>query len=101
MRPLALVLGAWWALPVFSQDVSNRDREAIRAVISEQLEAFRRDDAEAAFAPATSGIRGKFGSAKVFLEMVRCEYPAVYRPGSVQFEAPEAVEGGALSRPCA
>jgi uncharacterized protein DUF4864 len=73
--------------------VPPEDARAVRAVIEAQLEAFRRDDAERAFALATPGIRATFGDAQTFMHMVRSSYAAVYRPGSVAFEAPLLVHG--------
>ena len=74
-------------------DLSAEDANAVRAVITEQLEAFARDDATRAFALAASGIRERFGSPEVFIDMVRTGYPVVYRPKSVQFEKPAVVDG--------
>jgi hypothetical protein len=73
-------------------EISRDDAAAIRAVISEQLDAFARDDGPRAFSLATAGIRAQFGTPEVFMEMVRNEYPVVYRPKSVHFERPELVE---------
>lgn len=67
--------------------VDDSDRQAIRAVIEAQLEAFARDDAEAAFALAAPGIQVKFGNAETFLAMVRAAYRPVYRPDEVSFRA--------------
>jgi len=75
------------------QPVPAADAGAIRQVIEAQIAAFRRDDAEAAFALATPGIRATFGTAANFLEMVRSAYAVVYRPRSLQFEAPVVVDG--------
>ena len=69
------------------------DRSAIRMTIERQLDAFRHDDAEAAFAAAAPNIRGMFGTADVFMEMVRRGYPPVYRPRSSDFTE-LAVEDG-------
>jgi hypothetical protein len=94
IRSLALALllsGAATALP--AAEVSSADAKAIRAVIAEQLDAFARDDAARAFSLATGGIRERFGSPEVFLDMVRTGYPVVYRPASVQFEQPAVVDG--------
>ena len=73
-------------------EISREDAAAIRTVISEQLDAFARDDGPRAFSLATAGIRAQFGTPEVFMEMVRNEYPVVYRPRSVKFEPPELVE---------
>jgi len=87
----ALFLGPAAAAP--AAEVPAADAQAIRAVISEQLEAFARDDGARAFALATSGIRERFGTAEAFLAMVRSGYPVVYRPEAVEFEQPALVDG--------
>lgn len=70
---------------------------AIRGVIESQLEAFRRDDGEGAFAHASPNIRAMFGDAATFLRMVRTGYPPVYRPREVEFRS-LAVEDGRLTQ---
>jgi len=74
-------------------EISKEDAAAIRAVISEQLDAFARDDGPRAFSLATAGIRAQFGTPEAFMEMVKSEYAVVYRPKSVRFEPPELIEG--------
>ncbi len=86
---LALLLSA----ACDAADMSDRDTQAIRAVISDQLDAFARDDAQRAFSYATAGIRAQFGTAEAFMTMVRTGYPAVYRHRSIQFEKPANIEG--------
>jgi hypothetical protein len=88
---LALVLGLADASP--AAELPAADAAAIRAVITEQLEAFARDDGPRAFALATHGIRERFGSAAAFMDMVRTGYPVVYRPRSVHFEPAALVDG--------
>jgi hypothetical protein len=68
----------------------------VREVIEAQLDAFRRDDAPRAFSYASAGIRAAFGTPEVFMEMVRTQYAVVYRPQSVQFDAPVVIEGGVV-----
>ena len=41
-----------------AQDVSDADRTAIRDIIQSQVDAFRRDDGDAAFGLASPSIRG-------------------------------------------
>lgn len=65
--------------------LSASDRAAIRSVIESQVEAFRRDDDEAAFGYASPAIRGMFGSADIFMDMVRQGYQPVYRPRVFDF----------------
>jgi hypothetical protein len=88
---LALSLSGFAAVAP-AAEVSPEDALAIRAVIGEQLEAFARDDARRAFSLATEGIRERFGTPEVFMDMVRTGYPVVYRPQSVQFERPTVVD---------
>jgi hypothetical protein len=74
-------------------DLSERERGAIRAVIESQIDAFRRDDAAAAFSFAAPGIQARFGTPERFMTMVRTSYPAVYRPRTVSFEAAQVLDG--------
>ena len=80
---LAFVLLLFAALPL--QVSADADGDAIRDVISRQIEAFRADDGELAFSFAAPVIRSKFGTADNFMTMVRTGYPDVYRPKAVEF----------------
>ena len=80
---IGLLLG--WAVAAHAQEVSPADRAAIRDVIQSQVEAFRRDDGEAAFGYASPGIRRLFGTADTFMDMVRQGYQPVYRPRTFDF----------------
>jgi len=73
--------------------VSTADRTAIRRVIGEQLEAFKRHDAKAAFSHAAPAIQELFGNPETFMVMVQREYPAIYRPRSFTFGELEVVAG--------
>lgn len=75
--------------PSLSADELN----AIQNVIDEQMAAFKADDAEKAFSFASPGIRDRFQTADRFLNMVKTEYPSVYRPQSISFEAVEVFHG--------
>lgn len=68
-----------------AQDVREGDRASIRTVIGDQIAAFRRDDAVAAYAFASPNIQRQFGTPDIFLEMVRRGYAPVYRPQSLAF----------------
>jgi hypothetical protein len=65
--------------------VSDADRSAIRETIQSQVEAFRRDDGEAAFGFASPAIRNMFGTSDIFMDMVRQGYQPVYRPRVFDF----------------
>lgn len=82
---LALVLMTVAAAGAAAQPASPADGVAIRGVITRQIEAFRQDDASGAFAYASPGIQGMFGTPERFIGMVRDAYPSVHRPRSVEF----------------
>jgi hypothetical protein len=69
------------------------DHTAIQTVITRQIEAFRQDDAAAAFAFASPAIQGKFGTPEIFLRMVQTAYPPVYRPRHVVFKELQLMHG--------
>src|SRR5260370_33735007 len=75
-------------------DVSPADRTAIRDIIQSQVDAFRRDDGDAAFGYASPSIRGMFGSSEIFMDMVRPGYQPGYPPRAFDFR-----EIGTLDRP--
>ena len=78
---LLCLAGNAHARPAFS----DADKAAIRQVVSAQIAAFRRNDAQAAFSLAAPNIKARFGDARHFLAMVRGNYPAVFRPRSFTF----------------
>jgi hypothetical protein len=78
--------------------LGEADRGAIRDIIARQIEAFRRDDGEAAFAFASPTIQGMFRTPGHFMEMVRQSYRPVYRPHDVQFEELVTLEGKTMQR---
>jgi hypothetical protein len=85
---LALFAGLWAGVDLAvaaNEAPSDADWASIRAVINSQLDAFQRDDADAAFSFASPAIQKQFHTASEFMQMVRTGYGAVYRPVSVQF----------------
>jgi len=99
LRSLCALLLAVAPLLVAAQSaVSPEDARAVREVIEAQIDAFRKDDAARAFSLATPGIREKFGSPENFMDMVRRSYAVVYRPTSVAFAAPVAIDGQIVQR---
>jgi hypothetical protein len=87
MIRFATIILCLWATGLLAQSVtlSDDDRLAIQAVITDQLDAFQRDDGPAAFAQATPDIQARFQSAANFMRMVRDAYQPVYRPRQVEF----------------
>ena len=93
---LGLIIGLATATAAWAQqpDVSAADKAAIRDVIQSQVEAFRRDDGDAAFGYASPMIQGMFGEANVFMDMVRQGYRPVYRPQVFDFREIVEMHGG-------
>jgi hypothetical protein len=93
-RALLVLLAAGVAgTPVRAAGVSRADAKRVRHVIEAQIAAFAADDAKRAFSFASPTIRRQFGTAERFLAMVRLAYPVVYRPATISFLKPEAIEG--------
>ena len=82
---IGLIFGLATAALAQQPDVSAADRAAIRDIIQSQVDAFRRDDGDAAFGYASPAIQGMFGEANSFMEMVRQGYRPVYRPQTFDF----------------
>jgi ketosteroid isomerase-like protein len=89
------ILAIGLLVPAVAQALSSDDRATIRAMIADQIEAFRRDDAALAYGYAAPGIKQLFQTPERFMAMVREQYRPVYRPRSVTFgeivETPDAV----------
>jgi hypothetical protein len=86
---LAVVALLALAVPAAAEDgapLPPADAAAIRAVIENQISAFRRDDSDGAFAYASPMIQGRFQTPENFMAMVRIAYPQVYRPREVEFQ---------------
>lgn len=66
--------------------ITERDRTAIKATITEQLRAFEHNNAEMAFSFASPGIQLQFRTPENFIKMVQRAYYPIYRARSVVFE---------------
>jgi len=85
----ALLLCIALVLPAVAQPaVTAGDLAEIRAVISRQIDALRRDDAESAFALVSPAVQQTYGTPERFLDVMRTSYPPVYRPAAVTFLEP-------------
>lgn len=74
--------------------IAQSDAAAIRQVIQSQMEAFKTDDWNAAFAYASPAIQTRFQSPQIFSQMVTQAYQPVYRPRGIQFREVQASEFG-------
>jgi hypothetical protein len=103
MKRLSVIVALlFFTLPVVAQTASSpvgeADRIAIRMVIEEQLSAFQRDDALAAFAQAAPNIQKMFQTPDQFMRMVRKGYQPVYRPRRVEFRDIVELDGAPVQR---
>ncbi len=82
-------------LAVVTNGSARADDEsaAFQAVISAQLDAFRRDDWPAAFGYASPAIRDQFGDPDQFRRMVMDGYLPVARPRIFEYEPATVVDG--------
>lgn len=79
---LALLMGFGAAA---AQALTEADTQEFQTIITRQIEAFRADDAPAAYGYAAPAIKKIFPSPEIFMEMVRNGYRPVYRPQSFVF----------------
>ena len=76
-----------------AETLAEPEVQRVQQVIMAQFQAFKEDDAEAAFLTATPEIREKIGDSARFLALVRGSYPMIYRPAGIGFLAPEMDKG--------
>lgn len=74
-------------------DLTSRDRADIRAAIEQQIQAFRKGDADTAFTFASPGIQEQFQTPQTFIKMVQTAYDPLYRARSVMFQDIGLAEG--------
>ena len=67
------------------ESVSIHEVEAIQNTITQQIDAFARDDGERAFAFASPTIQSIFSDPPTFMSMVQRGYPMIYRPQTFSF----------------
>ena len=89
---LALLMSMVTAMALADEMPSAQDRDAIQTVITQQLDAFNRDDADAAFGLAAPMIQQMFGSSGNFIGMVERGYPPVFRSKRPQFGTLETTD---------
>ncbi|MEM6490740.1 MAG: DUF4864 domain-containing protein, partial [Pseudomonadota bacterium] len=88
MKTLRILFAACAALLLAAQasaESPSVETAAIQDVISRQIDAFRAEDAAAAFAFAAPGIQERFGDAATFIRMVKSGYGAIYRAADIRF----------------
>ncbi len=83
-------LAAGFALTLLlavSAGPANAANADFQRIITEQISAFKADDAAKAFSYAAPDIHRRFPAPDIFMQMVKSGYAAVYRPRSYSFGA--------------
>lgn len=85
-RVIAMLLASLAVVVLWSsQPLAGDKDEEIQDTILRQIEAFANNDQEQAWAHASEGIKRRFGSSQVFIDMVREAYPAVHSATTIEF----------------
>jgi hypothetical protein len=74
------------------------DVAAAQSIIRAQVDAFGRDDADAAYSFAAPAIKSMFPQADIFLGLVKQKYAPVYRHKSFEFGAAQVSDGKIAQR---
>ena len=94
MLVVAMLFGLAGSTPALAQSAQG----AIRAVIGDQIAAFRADDLEQSFTYASPTIRGIFQTPQNFGAMVQGGYPMVWRPSRVTYLGLRRQDGAEVER---
>ena len=89
---LAALLALW---PAAAAAQSEADVKEAGGIVLQQLDAFRRDDFDAAFAFASGEIHQLFDRAR-FEQMVRTGYPEIARSASAVVDGVRRADAGRL-----
>ena len=71
--------------PAGAQTVSPKDQTAFQAVITGQLEAFKKEDGKTAFSFAAPFVQGIFQNPDTFMSMVKRGYQPIYKNSGYKF----------------
>jgi hypothetical protein len=94
----ALILLVVFLVALATPGYAADDVATAQNTIRSQVEAFGRDDAEAAYSYAAPAIHGMFPHADIFLSMVRRSYAPVYRHRSFEFGEAQVSDGQIAQR---
>ena len=81
---LWMALGVTWGV---AAPVDAGEQAALQAVVTQQIDAFNRDDGAAAIGFAAPSIKDKFTDAKTFLDMVHKGYAPLLHARKIDFGA--------------
>ena len=69
-----------------AEEIDKATQETLQSIITQQIDAFGRDDAAAAHSFASPGIKTMFPDANAFNAMVHKSYAPLIHPKSTRFE---------------
>ncbi|MTH97218.1 DUF4864 domain-containing protein [Roseibium sp. RKSG952] len=78
----------------FAQVPENNS--VFQSMITGQIQAFRRGDADTAFSYATKDLQRRFQTPDIFMQMVKQAYRPVYQPRTVTFGAARETPHGPM-----
>jgi len=97
MRALSAVFVLCAAFVLASLPVRAEDPlETTRQIIEQQINAFLKNDPDAAYSYAAPGIKMLFPDKNVFFAMVKKSYEPVYHPGNYAFGRSKSVDDNAM-----
>lgn len=96
MRALpALLIASLISLGAMTALHAEDPIDTSRHVIEDQIKAFLKNDAGAAYAFAAPGIKARYPDKDAFFAMVKKSYEPVYRPDNYAFGRSKSVDSGA------
>lgn len=78
--------------------IADERQAGIQNVITRQLEAFRRSDADTAWSIAAPSIQRRFGTRENFMHMVENYYPQIMNSKSAIFKDLREIDGTLVQR---
>ena len=94
MRKVPALLSLLFAISLPAPSMAEDAVDGSRQIIQRQIEAFLKEDANAAYAFAAPGIKARYPDKDVFFDMVKKSYQPVYKPGNYAFGRSLSLNGG-------
>lgn len=90
---LNLIIAGFLALSTTAFADDKAREAAISAVVSDQIDAFSKDDSKRAFSHASPMIKAGIRSPERFMMMVKRTYKMIYRPSSHEMQEVKEIDG--------
>jgi hypothetical protein len=94
LKAMIVILGlfAWVPLQAYAGQLLPHEEQAIQSAVQLQIDALTKDDADSAFALATTDTRNRLGTPDNFLRLIKEQYDPVYRHRLALFSEPTVVD---------